>query len=107
MAQYAISGVWKDTNGVITDYAVHLLTERNTPNTFDVAKAEKYSKAEAIRLVNNHYVRTAIWDYNRKLWSLGAEVSVVDNYLRSDADSTVRDNLENLLNYWNITIGCN
>ncbi|MPS73310.1 MAG: DUF3892 domain-containing protein [Chryseobacterium sp.] len=107
MAHYAISGVWKDTNGVITDYAIHLVTNGSSPGMFLVSKAEKYSKADAIKLVNANLVQTAVWNYTKQLWSLGAEVEVVGNYLRSNADSTVRDNLDNLLNYWNITIACN
>ncbi len=108
MAHYAISGVWKDLNGTITDYAVHHVTKHQTKkDMFTVEPAKKYSKAEAIKLVNVNFVQTAIWDYTNELWGLGAKVKVVDNYLRSEADSTVRDNLDNLLNYWNITIGCN
>ena len=102
---YAISGVWKDTNGVITDYAIHLVIKSNKPGMFIVNKAKKYSKARAIKLVNAHFVRTAVWNYTLALWDLGAKVDVVDDsYLRSRADSTVRDNLENLLNYGAITI---
>lgn len=114
MAHYAISGVWKDTKGTITDYAIHLVT-KNLDSTkkgkYRVSKAEKYSKADAIDLVNNHLVQTAVWDYAQELWILKAKVSEVgtfpNNYLRTDQDDTVKDNLDNLLNYWNITIGCN
>lgn len=106
MAQYAITGIWKDDNDTITDYAIHLVTEHLNPNLLTVWRAEKYSKKDAINLVQNNFVQTAIWDYTQQLWILKAKVKVVGNYLRSESDDTVRDNLDNLLNYRNITIEC-
>lgn len=111
MAHYAISGVWKDTTGVITDYAIHLVTKHETPGMVMINKAQKYSKAKAIELVASNIIHTAVWNYTKQLWTLGAEVKSVgtfpNKYLRTEKDATVRDNLDNLLNYWNITTGCN
>ena len=45
MAEYRISGIWKDTNGVITDYAFHSVT------TNGVTRTTKKSKAQAIALL--------------------------------------------------------
>jgi len=106
MARYAISGVWKE-NDTITDYAIHLVADHTIPGFVTVYGAEKYSKAEAIELVRNHFVQTAVWNYTRQFWDFGAEVKVVGNYLRTERDGTVRDNLDNLLNYRNITVPCN
>lgn len=43
MAKYKISGVWKDSNNVITDYAFHTVNENG------ISRAIK-SKAQAIAL---------------------------------------------------------
>lgn len=107
MANYAISGVWKDANGTITDYAFHLITEGTIPDRLTVGPAEKYSKAQAIELLGSHLAQTAIWNYTEQLWELGAFVQVAgffpNRYLRTIADLTVRDNLDNLINYGWIT----
>lgn len=101
MKHYAISGVWKDTNGVITDYAIHPIIKDSTGKLY-MDKVKKYSKAEAIKLVNTNIVQTVVWNYTEGGWYLGAEVNVVGSYLRSQPDSTVRDNLDNLISYLTI-----
>lgn len=45
MAEYRISGVWKNTNDVITHYAFHKINENST------SRAKKTIKAEAIRIL--------------------------------------------------------
>lgn len=102
MAHYAISGVWKDANGTITDYAIHSADkEKNTVDN----PAKKYSKAEAIRLLDNtqNSARTLLWNYTSKNWNWGTTVNVVgtatDKYLRTTQDGNVRDNLDHLIDY--------
>jgi hypothetical protein len=102
MADYVISGVWKDVNDVITHYAIH---RRTGINGNYIEKPQKYSKAQAIALVGNaqNSVFTVIWNYQTALWYTGALIQVVgsgsNSYLRTNADSTVKDNLDNLINY--------
>jgi len=45
MAEFTISGVWKNNNDVVTHYAFHQVLERT------IYRAEKKSKAEAIALL--------------------------------------------------------
>ncbi|WP_343662331.1 DUF3892 domain-containing protein [Chryseobacterium mucoviscidosis] len=106
MADYAISGVWKDNNDIITHYAVH---HRTGINGNYIEKPKKYTKADAIALVATpqHSVFTVIWNYTTAKWRTGALITVVgsgaNSYLRTNKDSTVRDNLDNLINYGYIT----
>jgi hypothetical protein len=99
MAEYRISGVWKDGNGVITHYAVHLI------NATGPYRAEKYTKAKAIQLVEDRHntVKTWMWNYNSSFWMDGEEVITVirdgEKYLRSKADKYTGDNLGHLINY--------
>lgn len=101
MADYAISGVWKDDNGTIINYAIHTVNlEENI-----VYYATKYSKAEAIRLLENpqNSARTLLWNYTSQSWKWGTIVNVVgsgtNRYLRTTQDKTVKDNLAHLINY--------
>ncbi|HBV15795.1 DUF3892 domain-containing protein [Chryseobacterium carnipullorum] len=101
MANYAISGVWKDSNNVITHYAIH--TVNITENNFQ--KAIKYTKAQAIQLLDNsvNSARTLIWNYSTERWNWGTTIDVVgsaaNKYLRTVQDSTERNNLAHLINY--------
>ncbi|WP_312824887.1 DUF3892 domain-containing protein [Epilithonimonas sp.] len=105
MAHYAISGVWKDSNSVITHYAVH--TVNIAENTF--RKAKKYTKAQAVQLLDNslNSARTLIWNYSTERWNWGSKIDVVgsnsNRYLRTIQDSTERNNLAHLINYGWIT----
>ena len=105
MAQFRISGVWKDANSVITDYAVH------TVNPNGVTRAGKMAKAQAIRLLEEpeNSAVTWMWNYKTAAWSIGENVQVVNNkdgkYLRSDPDNRLTDNLGHLINYdWIIKV---
>ncbi|KFC20076.1 DUF3892 domain-containing protein [Chryseobacterium sp. FH1] len=106
MAHYAISGVWKDANGTITDYAIH--TANKEKNTVD-NPAKKYSKAEAIKLLDNsqNSAQTLLWNYTSKVWKWGTDIIVVatgtNKYLRTIQDGTVQDNLDHLINYTFVT----
>lgn len=99
MAKYKISGVWKDSNNVITHYAFHKVNETS------VSRAIKTPKAEAIKLIesNANSAITWIWNYKYAKWEDGESVQVVDSingkYLRSNPDNKLTNNLEHLIDY--------
>lgn len=99
MAKYRISGVWKDGNNVITDYALHTVTEKGT------TRATKKSKANAIKLleVNSNSATTWVWNYLSASWNIGENVEVINGtngkYLRSNPDKIKTDNLGHLINF--------
>jgi hypothetical protein len=101
MATYRISGVWK-TDGVITHYAFHTLTDA-TKNT--VTQVQKISKADAILLLEapGNSATTLVWNYTHAGWYVEETVQVVgsgaNKYLRSNPDKQVSDNLGHLPNY--------
>ena len=99
MAQYKISGVWKDSNNVITHYAFH------AKNINGVDRAVKISKSQAISLLDKseNSAKTWIWNYKTCIWSDGENVEVINGvngkYLRSDSNSKLTDNLAHLIDY--------
>jgi len=96
MVQYKISGVWKDSNNVITHYAFHEVTK--TGHT----RAEKTEKSEAIRILSNanNTAVTWVWNYQIAFWKDGEKVEVVaGKYLRSNRDNQITDNLAHLIDY--------
>lgn len=99
MAEYRISGVWKDSRDVITHYAFHTVGETST------TRAIKKSKAEAIRLLETfgNTAKTWVWNYTRSGWVIGESVEVVNGasgkYLRSNPDNTKTDNLAHLMDF--------
>lgn len=101
MAEYRISGVWKNSKGVITHYAFH------DKSSNGVSRARKVSKFDAIILIENgNKAKTMTWDYKRVGMFVQENIVVVDNpkgnkFLRSTPDNHVGDNLENLIDmYW-------
>lgn len=106
MANYTISGIWKDANKVITHYAVHMLDNEKSL----IGLATKMNKSAAIKLLENPQNRaiTMLWNYGSESWKRGTDIIVVgagnDRYLRTTQDSTVRDNLAHLINYGLVTI---
>lgn len=99
MALYRISGVWKNANNIITDYAFH------TVGKTSVGRAVKKTKAQAVALLEipGNVAYTWIWNYNQAGWNIGEEVTVVNGqngkYLRSNPDNKLRDNLAHLIDY--------
>jgi hypothetical protein len=97
MAQYEISGVWKDSNGVITHYTIH---EEKTG-----WKGVKTSKSDALKLIDTPHSKatTIIWNYKTSNWVIGEPVHVVDGsngkFLRSNPDGKASDNLAHLINF--------
>lgn len=99
MAEYRISGVWRDLHGAITHYAFH--TKRGT----GVVRAAKKTKMEAISLVEDegNSTMTWVWNYLRAEWDDGEVVKAIgvgnNKYLRSNPDNELTDNLEYLIDY--------
>lgn len=99
MAQYLISGVWKDTNRVIIHYAFHTRTATG------VTRASKTTKAQAISLLETagNSAMTWMWNYSNASWQEGEKVEVVKGqsgkYLRSNPDKKITDNLEHLIDF--------
>lgn len=99
MANYRISGIWKDENGTITHYAFHTVENNGT------SRAIKKTKAQAIEIVDTkgNTTYTLLWNYHAANWELGEVVHVVgtgaNRYLRSNADKKVTDNLGHLIDF--------
>jgi hypothetical protein len=99
MAEYRISGIWKDTNSVITHYAFHTVTLTG------ITRATKKSKVDAIALleINGNSAVTWLWNYSSAGWKIGETVQVINGstgkYLRSNQDSKLIDNLGHLINF--------
>ena len=99
MANYKISGVWKDGNNVITHYAVHTVGETST------SRAGKKSKENAIKLLETKgsSAVTWVWNYSSASWKNGEKVEVVNGsngkYLRTNPDNTKTDNLAHLIDF--------
>lgn len=94
-ADYFISGVWKDTSDNITDVMLHTVNENNRWGI-----GGKTSEFDAINLLKNRKtMKTIIWDYPG--WDIRANVTYVTRngkeYLKSDANATTKDNLDNLI----------
>lgn len=99
MAIYRISGVWKNSEGVITHYAFHTVHETGT------SRASKKTKAEAIRFLetSGQSATTWLWDYSNSYWRVGEDVEVINGsdgkYLRSNRNNTKSDNLSHLIDF--------
>lgn len=99
MTKFKISGVWKDSNNVITHYAFHTVNDKN------ISRATKTSKTQAIKLLetSGNTAITWIWNYKKACWENGEIVQVVnginEKYLRSNPDNKLTDNLGHLIDY--------
>lgn len=99
MALYRISGVWKNTDNIITHYAFHKVGENST------SRAIKKSKDEAIKLleISGNRATTWVWNYQSAKWNIGEDVQIVNGnsgkFLRSNPDNTLTDNLSNLIDF--------
>lgn len=95
-ADYFISGVWKDNSERITDVMLHTVND-NDSFQFGV----KTSESSVINLLKvNKTIKTITWEYPD--WYIGAFVTYVtigsNEYLRTVANATVKDNLYNSIN---------
>ncbi len=99
MATFRISGIWKDSNNVITHYAFHTVEDNS------ISRAAKKTKLEAITLLETigNTATTWIWNYSESIWKIGEKVHVVNGsngkYLRSNPDNKLTDNLNHLIDY--------
>ncbi len=99
MANYRISGVWKNSNNIITHYAFHKIGKEST------SRAEKTSKVDAIKILEmyGNSAKTWVWNYKKAFWDIGEDVHIVEGkngkYLRSDPDNTLTDNLNHLIDF--------
>lgn len=99
MAQFRISGVWKNSNNVITHYAFHSVHENST------GRASKTTKSAAVSLleISGNSATTWVWNYNFGSWEIGETVKVVNGsngkYLRSNPDNQLTDNLGHLIDF--------
>ena len=92
-ADYFISGVWKDNSERITDVLLHTVNDDNS-FLFGV----NTSASSAINLLKvNKTIKTVTWGYPD--WHIGASITYVtigsNEYLRTVANATVKDNLDN------------
>lgn len=104
MAEFRISGIWLDSDGVITHYAVHTREKDSEGDGYIIGFVQKYTKQAAVDLLlkQGNTARTYLWNYSKKQWEAGAEVQVTNGqplFLKSNPDSTERDNLLHLINY--------
>lgn len=95
-ADYFISGVWKDNSERITDVMLHTVNENNSFNM-----GVKTSESNAINLIKlKKTIKTITWNYPG--YDVGALVTVVNignkEYLRTVANATAKDNLDNSIN---------
>jgi len=90
IADFFISGVWKNGENVITHVLLHDL---NSDSTFN--KGEKTTVAKTANFINaGKRVKTIFWDYPG--WEIGADVKVFEyEHLRTDRNKTAKDNLDN------------
>lgn len=94
-ANYVISGVWKDSSDNITHVLLHPVNDGDTWNM-----GEKTSEASTIALIKKgNVIRTVVWGYPG--WTIKSKVTYVQGfgkeYLRSEANATPKDNLDNLI----------
>jgi hypothetical protein len=99
MATFRISGIWKNSNNVITHYAFHTVGENS------ISRANKVTKIEAIKLleIQGNSATTWIWNYKQSFWTVGENVEVVNGpngkYLRSNSNDKTTDNLGHLIDF--------
>ena len=95
-ANYFISGVWKDNAERITDVLLHFVNENNTFNL-----GVKTTELNVIALLKSKKtIKTITWGYPG--WNPGASVIVFTignkEYLKTVANASKKDNLDNLIN---------
>jgi len=99
MALYRISGVWRDSNNVITHYAFHEVGKNSS------SRATKQSKESAIKLLETPGNKGNVWVWNYQIpgWQVREVVEVANGvngkYLRTNRGNQLTDNLEHLIDY--------
>lgn len=92
---YLISGVWKDSKDNITHVMLHPVSDGDS-----WSMGEKTTEANTIALIKKgNVIRTIVWGYPN--WTIKSKVTYIQRdgkeYLRSDANTTTKDNLDNLI----------
>jgi hypothetical protein len=74
MALYRISGIWKNSNNVITHYPFHTVCDKT------ISRLEKTSKDQAISLLEmqGNKATTWIWNCAQAKWDIVENVEVVN-----------------------------
>lgn len=95
VANYYITGVWKDAQGRISYVMLHDVFDNNN---FNANRGVKTSRADAIRLLKNHFsIMTLTFAYPG--WNRGAyviyETVGLQEFLKTVPNSTTKDNLDN------------
>jgi hypothetical protein len=96
---YYVTAVRYSNNG---SHISHVLIHNPGIESGRLLKGRVLSKEDVIKLIRNKdIVKTATFDYKSGSWHKGANINTVHNgvnsYLRTDADSTLRDNLGHLM----------
>lgn len=96
LTDYFISGVWKNNSERITDVMLHSV---KNDNSFQLGvKTSELSVINQLKL--NRTIKTITWNYPD--WEIGASVTYVNvggiEYLRTVANTTIKDNLDNSIN---------
>lgn len=99
MADFYISGVFKNTQDEIT----HVMLHGDAGNN-EFYNGNKVTEAYVIRQLEAlNTVQVITWNYTLASWYSGDFVKVVKGqfrkYIRSHANNTVNDNLDNLINF--------
>ena len=98
MANYFISGVWKNNQNDIT----HIYIHDDLPNNV-FGFGRKITVTQGINLLNNgNTLQMLDWNYTTATWQAKDFVTVVNAanpYLRSHKNNVINDNLDNALNY--------
>lgn len=94
-ANYVISGVWKDSKDNITQVMLHPVNDGDSWRM-----GEKTSQTSTIALLKKgNVIRTIVWNYPG--WTIKSKVTYIEafgkEYLRSEANATTKDNLDNLI----------
>jgi hypothetical protein len=94
VADFFITGVWKDSQKRITDVMLHAVNEDGSFK----ARGSKTNKVGVIALLKNKKViMTLTWDYPG--WNQGAYVTYENiggqEFLRTAPNSSLKDNLDN------------
>lgn len=89
MAQFRISGVWRNPDNIITHYALHEAGENY------IAEMKKISRADLIKLLSvpSNEAKTWLWNYTTWFWMDGAKVVVSGQDIRTVHDNEIVDEL--------------
>jgi hypothetical protein len=94
VADFFITGVWKDSQKRITDVMLHAVNEDGSFK----ARGSKTNRVAVVALLKNKKtVMTLTWGYPG--WEIGANVTYENiggqEFLRTVANATQKDNLDN------------